>query len=282
MINEQDLKLIKYFAAATFYTTEKNKCSFKFLTSNEFICKKQNMLYDLIENKYIKKLPENTYKVIALGVPTNLVFSKLFNEKRKSVKNKFFKRYFSNIEASIYELKKFEREEIENKIIFWKNSTLEELYFFSNEEYGINLPKNITKTKAILFLKKEYLSSLRDEYPYNIRRLLNIFNLKSETELHSTDINIINTCKEAWRKLLFNRKKFTHNILKDENNDKETQEEIKQIKEEIEQCLTEFNSIDFKSPIHVSTFWPVILYPKPSFSFDYDDETKQENLSSNV
>jgi len=283
MISVEDTQLINHFATAIFYKNKENRITFDFVTAYDFICKKKTPYFDLLNNKPIKKLPDTIFKVIALGVSTDLNIIKLYEEKDERILNKFYKDYFKNIESSIFTTLHNENQEIENKIIEWKNFSSEELLFFAKENYDLKLNKDVSKNKNINLLKKEFSFRLRDEYPQDLRRLLEIFNIKIE-DVYNGEKKLVESCKEKWLCLLKNRVKFTNSLMKKESNDKDTKNEIKIIKKEIKDSINEFENTEFASPYHVSTFWPIILYPRPYFSPEIPtkNETNTQSLSNNI
>jgi len=285
MLSEEDKQLLNNFATVIFYKDKENYYTFDFVTACDYICKNTTPYFDLLKNKPLKKLPKNIDRVVALGVPTDLALFK-FYEADKETKENFYKDYFKNIESSIFTTLQIEKEELNNKVLIWKNSTLDELLYFAEEEYDLKFSTKETKQAIIKKLKKKFLKLLRDEIPYNVRRLLNIFELQNESNLYITDQKIINSCKVKWLSILNNRKEFTYKLLEKENQDPETLEEINQIKKEIDESIESFRNKIFETPIEVSSYWPIILYPRPLFSLELINETinetKQENLSSNI
>lgn len=277
MISEDNKKLLDNFAVAIFYKDSSNLNTFSLVTACNYICQKKYNYFDLLNNKPLKNLPSKIDKIYAIGVPLNLSFYKLYNSSDDE-KKEFQQGYFKNIEKSVFSTLQFENEEIKTKLFEWKSSSIEELIFFAFENYNLNLSGNLTKSKIINLLKKEHFRRLRDEIPYNIRRLLEIFNLKNEDEIYNSDLNKIKFAKRKWASILNNRKKFTYSLLSKEKKDTETINEIRLIKKEINENIKLFKNTIFSNLYEISTFWPIILYPRPFFSFE---NTSLTPLSSN-
>jgi len=273
MLNNIEHILLRNFAGILYFK-DNNKDAYKFITGNKYFLNQKNIdnnFYDFLDNKSFEYLPETSYKFQAEGVPVETDVFKLDKlEDNDKDKINFYEKYFDNILISVHETKKFENEELNDKVLSWEGTEKDELIFFAKEEYDLDIDSLHTKSEIINLLKEEYLIKLRDIMPHNIKRLMQIFNINEEKELFdTTNTYKINEGKKKWLEILNKRKDYTFKILKKEykSDDEELKNEINSIKQEILSKIEEFKSINFASLAEVSAFWPIILYPKPTFSY---------------
>jgi hypothetical protein len=275
MLNEIEHILLQNFAGTLYYVNDKGKKAYKFITKNKYFIEQKKLkgrFYDFLDGIAFDDLPETAYKFQAEGVPVDTDIYKLHKlSESDKIKLEYYEKYFDNIILSVHDTKKFEEEEINDKVMSWECTEKEELVYFASEEYNLNLDSNLSKTDIINQLKEVHIISLRDVTSHGTKRLLEIFNLDEEQQLFDTTKNdITNLCKEKWLNALNRRKEYTYNVLRKEyeiNNDEETKNEIESIKLEIQSKIDEFKNTSFSCPAEISSCWPIILYPKPSFSY---------------
>lgn len=275
MLNEIEHIFLENFAGTLHYVDNNGKKAYKFITKNNYFLKQKNLkdcFYDFLDDSTFDVLPDTAYKFQAEGVPVDTDYLKLHKlDENDQDKLNFYETYFNNIIIAVHETKKYEQEEINDKVLSWECTEEDELIYFAKEEYNIDLNSTLSKADIIELLKAAHLITLRNITSHGTNRLLEIFNLEYEEQLFdTTNRDIIAACKDKWLQVLNNRKDYTYQVLDKEyitNNDEETKNEIDSIKKEIQDKIDEFKNLTFSCPAEVSTYWPIILYPKPSFSY---------------